>query len=431
MSWCPRCDVIRAGAAGEECFECGADLLDSAVLGRPTRKGNHVLELEREAPPIEDDLGASPTDVTHAPETETPKISLRRRVPMRRLVIGGICLLGVLASSLVFASHRDRAHRRLNPLADSTPTGSPAVQTASPPFGSPVQGRLVFVTANSLVAVDLNDGTKNTVHIDGDIGFYQVSPDGSYGSYIDGHGTLWVMNGIAVDVRHAVETGVQAYTWMRDNQGALLLVVRSELNPHGGSTTRLEVIDPSTDLPTNLLYEGRTAIASVFAAGKTVAVGCDVAGWTGTCVVERGRLDLIGRNYIPLALSPDGTYVLAIRQGEGGMFGFARLDLGTHKVRKVGPDTLTPTAATFDNDGTAVVYDGGSVVYRIDPSRGKATRLPGTADEFLGAPIKLANGRWLYVERRSSKLVFQIGPQTFAFGLDDVADIAAVTYVAM
>ena len=425
MSWCPRCDTIRPGDAGDECFECGADLLEAAVLGRPTKARNHVLELEREEAPAADAQEAdAPIETRIADAPPLP----RRRFGSARIV-AGLLVVAVAAGASVFIAERHHPKHGSAPLADSTRIGSPSTQT--PPFGTPVQGRLVFVTGTSLVELDLTSGAQNTVHTDGGIGSYRPSPDSSVGAYIDDHQTLWVMSGIATEQRRAIATGVQGFTWMRGLMpGTMtLLIVRAETDLHGGQRTRIESIDAQQGMTLGVLYEGTRGVTSILATEKRIIVGADSSDGTGTYVVDGGRLRLVRAGYMPMALSPDDDYVLAIRQGEGGQFGFSRLDLDTRRVHTIGSDALTPSAVTFAGDGTAVAYDGGGALYRIYPATGKAVRLKAATREFIGAPILLSNGRWLYVGRRPNDISFEIGPQTFTLPFDAVNDIADVQYV--
>jgi len=431
MSWCPRCDAIRPGDPDDECFECGADLLDSAVLGRPTRTGNHVLELDREAPPVEGDVEAKPTDVTRRPSADVPSTTVRRHSPIRRATIAGLCLLVVAVSSIVYVSRRHHISPRRIPLAGATATSSPPSPAPSPPFGSPVQGRLVFVTGNSLIELNLTDGVQNVADIDGDFGSYRISPDGSYGAYVDDHETLWRMNGIATQERRAIATGVQAFTWMgrATDTDPILLVVRTEQDVHGGDRTRVEVIDAVDSTTRGVLYEGPRRIYSIFEAGKSIVVTGDGDGGGAIFILDGARLRLIRNGYEPLALSPDGAYVLAVHEGEGGTYGFARIDLFTRAVRKIGADSLTPfNNVAFAPDGTAIVFvDSGP--YRIFPSTGKAVRLKAATREFLGSPILLANSRWLYVGRAAHAITLEVGSQIFSVPFDDPNNVDDVRYV--
>jgi len=81
-----------------------------------------------------------------------------------------------------------------------------------------------------------------------------------------------------------------------------------------------------------------------------------------------------------------------------------------------------------EKSGSAIVVDD-SIVYRVTPSTGRVVRIASTNYELVGNPIRLANGRLMFVERREGAFVFEVGEQSFTFPSTAAAEALGVQYV--
>src|SRR5439155_12666952 len=114
-----------------------------------------------------------------------------------------------------------------------------------------------------------------------------------------------------------------------------------------------------------------------------------------TLVMDGNRPKLVKRGYTPMAVTADGAAALVTRTGDGGTLGLYRLDLKSRRLTRVGRSSLSPQAIGFGSDGATAANDG-TAAWEITLSSGKAKRIATTPNSFVGSPIFLPNGRWLF-----------------------------------